>query len=155
RGIVEETAEIEVTVPPGADTGHRIRIPGEGEQGDDLAGDLYIVLEVQEHPIFRRHGDDIYLEQEIDFTTAALGGQVGVAGLSGALSLDIHEGTQTGAVFKMEGEGVPHLGGYGKGDQYVVVKVITPTDLNPREKDLLKEFGRLRDQSGGRGDEQA
>ena len=154
RGVTRETSQIQITIPPGADSGHRIRVPGEGERGEDLPGDLYIVLNVEEHPLFERHGDDVYLQQEIDFTTAALGGEIEVPSLNGNIAVDISEGTQTGAGLKVEGQGIPHLNGYGKGDEYVVVKVITPTDLSPREKELLKQFKELRPKAASPNHEQ-
>jgi len=148
KGVLEKATEIKITIPAGADTGYQIKVEGEGEKGEGLPGDLYVVLHVEKHPIFERHGDDIYLQQEIAFTTAALGGSVDVAGLNGNLNLDIPEGTQTGTVFKIENEGIPHVDRYGKGDEYVVVKVVTPTNLSRKEKELLREFERLRQQSG-------
>jgi len=154
KGVIEKATEIKVTIPAGADTGYQIRVEGEGEKGEGLPGDLYVVLHVEKHPIFERHSDDIYLQQEIALTTAALGGRVEVAGLSGSLNLDVPEGTQTGTVFRIENEGIPHVDGYGKGDEYVVVKVATPTNLSRKEKELLKEFERLRQQSGGESREQ-
>jgi len=148
KGTIEKTDEIIVRIPAGADTGYRIRIEGEGEKGGSLPGDLYVILNVQPHPLFERHGDDIYLQREIAFTTAALGGQVQVSGLDGALKLSVPEGTQTGTVFRIDGEGVPHLNGHGRGDEYVVVKVVTPTNLSHREKELLRELQKLRQKSG-------
>jgi molecular chaperone DnaJ len=144
KGVVEKIKEIAVKIPAGADTGYQIRIEGEGEKGEDLPGDLYVVLNVKKHPLFERHGDDIYLQKEIPFTTAALGGEVKVPSLTGELKLKIPEGTQTGTVFRIENGGIPHLDGYGKGDEYVIVKVVTPTNLSRKEKKLLKEFEKLR-----------
>ena len=144
KGTIEKRKELVVLIPAGADTGVEVRIEGEGEMGRDLPGDLYVVLYVEKHPVFERHGDDVYLQQEISFTTAALGGEVEISGLYGNLKLDIPEGTQTGTVFRIAGEGISHLSGYGKGDEYVIVKVLTPTNLNRREKELLREFKKLR-----------
>lgn len=144
KGIIEKTKEIVVTIPAGADTGYMVRVEGEGEKGEDLPGDLYVVLNIEKHPIFERHGDDIYLQKEISFTEAALGGEIEVAGLNGNLKLDIPESTQTGTVFRINGEGIPHLDGHGKGDEYVIVKVVTPANLSHKEKGLLREFEKLR-----------
>lgn len=154
RGIIQKTKEIAVNIPAGADTGYHLRLEGEGEKGDGLPGDLYVVLNVEKHPVFERHGDDIYLQKEVDFTTAALGGEVEVPGLDGDLKLDIPEATQTGMVFRIMGEGIPHLDSYGKGDEYVLVKVVTPAKLSRKEKELLREFERLRQHSGDEGHEQ-
>ncbi len=144
RGVTEQIKEITVEIPAGADTGYKIRVEGEGEPGEDLPGDLYIVVNVEKHPVFERHGDDIYVHQEIAFTTAALGGEVTVPGLRKELKLDIPEGTQTGTVFRITGAGIPHLDRRGNGDEYVIVKVVTPTNLSRKEKELLRELERLR-----------
>jgi molecular chaperone DnaJ len=144
KGVIEKKQEITVKIPAGADTGYSIRIEGEGERGEGLPGDLYVVLNVQKHPIFERHGDDIYLQQEIDFATAALGGEIKVPALEGEQKLDVPEGTQTGAALRIENKGIQHLERRGKGDEYVVVKVVTPTNLSSKEKELLKEFEKLR-----------
>ena len=149
KGVIEKIEELQVTIPPGADTGYRVRIEGGGEKGEDLPGDLYIVVNVERHPVFERHGDDIYIQNEISFTTAALGGEIEVPVLSGSHSLEIPEGTQTGTVFRIEGEGVPRPDGYGRGDQYIIVKVLIPTNLTDREKDILRQFEELRKDSEG------
>ncbi|TET87184.1 MAG: molecular chaperone DnaJ [Dehalococcoidia bacterium] len=149
KGSVEKRKEIDVYIPRGADTGYRIRIEGEGEPGEDRvgSGDLYIVLKVEKHPIFERHGDDIYLVKEIDLPQAALGGELNdIPGLEGDLKLDIPQGTQSGALFRIINKGIPHLNDYGRGDEYVVVKVVTPTDLSEEEKELLRKFEQLRKQ---------
>jgi len=148
KGVVEKKKEITVKIPAGADTGYTIRLEGEGERGEDLPGDLYIVVNVEKHPVFERHGSDIYLQKDIPFTTAALGGEINVPSLDDELKLDIPEGTQTGTVFRLENKGVPHLEGRGNGDEYVIVKVITPTNLSRKERELLRRFEELRRKSG-------
>ena len=154
KGVIEKTKEIIVNIPAGADTGYKIKIEGEGENDNGLPGDLYVVLNVEKHPIFERHGDDIYLQQEINFTTATLGGEIEVPSLNGNHKLDIPEGIQTGAMLRIMDGGIPHLDAFGKGDEYVMVKVITPTNLNQREKDLLRQFEKLRQKSVGDSHEQ-
>lgn len=149
KGAIEKKKEILVRIPAGADTGYSIRVEGEGEKGEDVPGDLYVVLHVEKHPIFERHSDDIYLQKDIAFTTAALGGEIRVPALDGELKLDIPEGTQTGAVFRIENEGIPHIDSHGRGDEYVVVKVVTPTHLSRKEKELLREFQKLRQKLEG------
>jgi molecular chaperone DnaJ len=149
KGVVEEEREISVQIPKGADTGYSIRIEGEGERGNVMTepGDLYIVLNVQKHPVFERHGDDIFAAKDISFTQAALGGKIdNIPGLEGNLELEIPEGTQTGTLFRIINKGIPHLNNYGRGDLYVITKVITPTDLSKGEKEILKEFEKLRKQ---------
>ena len=146
KGFLEKTTEISISIPKGADTGYSIKIEGEGEAGSEgsMPGHLYVVLTVQKHPIFERHGDDIYMAREISFAQAALGGEINaLPGLNGNLKLDIPQGTQTGAVFRIMDEGIPHLHGHGRGDQYVIVKVVTPQNLTKREKELFKELGEL------------
>jgi len=147
EGTIRRTKEVRIRVPTGADTGHAIRVPGEGEKGKSVPGDLYVVLNVAKHHVFERHGDDIYLQQDIPLTTAALGGKVKVPGIHKALEIDIPEGTQTGSVFRIPDEGIPHLNRHGKGDEYVMVRVLTPTNLSRKEKELLREFQKLRQRS--------
>lgn len=149
KGVIEKKEEIAIKIPAGVDTGYSIRVEGEGEKSENLPGDLYIVLNVEKHPVFERHGDDIYVQQEIAFTTAALGGEISVPSLKGELKLDIPEETQTGGVFRIENEGIPHLDRRGRGDEYVVVKVVTPTNLSRKEKELLREFEKMRRRSAG------
>ena len=146
-GSVTENEQVEVNIPAGASTGHALRIRGKGEEGPEMPGDLYVVIHVQDHPLFERNGDDIYLQQDLDFTTATLGGDVKVPSLNGDVSVTIPEGTQTGAVFRVEGQGLPNVDGSGKGSEFVLVKVVTPTDLTSEEKKLLKDFRKLRDHS--------
>jgi molecular chaperone DnaJ len=150
KGIIEKNKDVKVRVPPGADTGNAIRLEGEGETGEAQNGDLYVVLQVQKHPVFERHGDDIYIQKEITFATAALGGKIEVAGLDGGNNLEIPDGTQTGETFRIRGKGIKHLDGHGQGDEYVMVKVVTPKNLNNKEKELLREFAGLSETSGRR-----
>jgi len=145
KGIMKEKKEISVCVPQGADTGYTMVIRGEGEAGETgiEPGDLYIVLQVKEHPCFERQGCDIHTTKEITFVQAALGAEVEVQGLYGNVKLKIPEGTQTGSTFRVANEGIPHLNGHNKGDLYVTVKVITPKNLSQQEKQLLQEFDKL------------
>ncbi len=150
KGTIETHEELKVTIPAGVDTGNMVKLPGKGEMGEDRPGDLYIVVNVAKHPVFERHGDDIYMQYDVMLTTAALGGEVRVPGLKEELKLDIPEGTQTGAVLRILGEGIPHCNRSGRGDAYVVVKVATPTGLSRREKELLQEFAGLHEQKHGK-----
>lgn len=148
RGFTERTKAIAVKIPPGADSGYAVRVKGEGEKGETIPGDLYVVVNVAKHPVFERHGDDIYVQQDVNFTVAALGGEVEIPALDGStVKLEIPEGTQTGAVFRINGKGIPHLDGRGRGDEYTLVKVVTPTNLSRREQELLREFERLRQEA--------
>ena len=142
--FIERSKELTVKIPPGADGGYVISVEGEGEKGKDLPGDLHIVLNVARHSLFERHGDDLYLPQEIPFPTAVLGGLIDVPLLGGGTSeLKVPEGTQTGSLFRIDGQGVPHLKGQGRGDEYVLIKVTVPTDLTKRQKKLIREFEKL------------
>ncbi len=144
RGRTAETVDIEVDVPPGVENGHALQVSGEGEAGPDLPGDLFVVLSVIPDPRFERQGQDLVVRQEIDMATAALGGNVEVPTLDGAVSVTLPEATQHGATFRLSGQGLPNLRGGGTGDEYVVVKVAVPTDLSDEEKRLLEEYRRLR-----------
>lgn len=148
RGSISKSQHISVHIPKGADTGYAVRVEEEGKPGVDGApnGDLYVVINVEEHPVFERHGNDIYVLQEIDLVRAALGGELNdIPGLEGNVQLEIPEGTQNGAVFRIVDKGAPHLNNYGRGDQYVVMKVVTPTDLTEKEKELLRKVQELRE----------
>lgn len=147
EGIVETTKEIKIDIPKGIDNGDKIRITGEGEASPDggQPGDLYVIFRVARHPIFERHGEDIYVVKEISFPEAALGGELNnIPGLEGKLKLEIPPGTQSGSLFRISGKGLPRRDDYGRGDEYVMVKVVTPTDLTKKEEELLREFQKLR-----------
>lgn len=144
RGRTTETVNIQVDVPPGVEDGHALQVSGEGEAGPDLPGDLFVVLNVAPDPRFERRGQDLVLRQEIDMATAALGGDLEVPALEGPVSIALPEATQHGAAFRLSGHGLPNLRGDAVGDQYVVVKVAVPTDLNHEEKRLLEEYRQLR-----------
>ena len=150
KGVVETEKELKIGVPAGADTGYSVRVEGEGEaSADGLPGDLYIVINVERHPLFERHGDDIYLQHDISFAAAALGGEVHVPSLNGDLKAEIPEGAQNGSVIRVSGQGMPRLGKRGRGDQYVVLRVVTPTNLTREEKELLSHFENLRQKHSG------
>jgi molecular chaperone DnaJ len=141
-GRNRKTRERTVKIPPGADSGMRLRLVGEGDAGErgGPAGDLYLVLYVQDHPTFERHGNDVYCEVPISFARAALGGTVEVPILGGKEDLKIPEGTQSGHRFTLRGKGIPDINGRGKGDQHVIVQVQVPTRLTAEQRELLKQF---------------
>lgn len=142
RGRLEETKTLSVKVPPGVDTGDRIRLSGEGEAGVDggPAGDLYVQMSVQQHPIFERDGNNLYCEVPISFVDAALGGELEVPTLDGRVKLKVPEGTQTGKLFRLRGKGVAPVRGGSTGDLMCRVLVETPINLTLKQKDLLREF---------------
>ncbi|MDY6958588.1 MAG: molecular chaperone DnaJ, partial [Halobacteriota archaeon] len=142
-GKVRKNCKIDVKVPAGVDDGLRLRISGEGEPGDmgGPSGDLYVILHVQTHSLFERFGNDVLCEAPISFTQAALGAEIDVPTLGGECErIKISSGTQTDTVIKLKGKGIPSLRGYGNGDQQVRLKVVTPTKLSEKQKELLREF---------------
>lgn len=141
---ISVTRKLAVEIPPGVTNGTQIRLAGEGQPGlrGGPPGNLYVVLSVWEHPYFKRRGDDIYLQLNINVAQAALGDKVRVPTLDGEVELSIPPGTQTGQTFRLRGKGVPHLRQNGRGDQYVVVQVVVPTHLTPEQRDLFMKLSR-------------
>ncbi|HIH37179.1 MAG TPA: molecular chaperone DnaJ [Methanocellales archaeon] len=150
-GKVRRTRKISVKIPPGVDTGSRLRIVGEGEAGTrgGSAGDLYIIVDVKPHEIFRREGNDVICEVPISFTQAALGAEVEAPTLKGKTKIKIPQSTQTGTLFSLKGMGIPHLSRRGNGDQHVKVVVKTPTNLGKEQKELLLKLGDESEKSTG------
>ena len=143
QGRLEREKTIELRIPPGVDTGTRMRVNGEGEVGANggSPGDLYVVLEVKEHAFFERRGADLYCTIPLSVTQAALGTELQVPGLNGDEKLKIPEGTQSGAVFRIKGKGLADPRGGGKGDLYYHVRVLTPTKLTREQRKLLEQLG--------------
>ena len=141
-GRVEKRKTLSVKIPAGVDTGDRIRLTGEGEAGINGGppGDLYVQVEVNDHPIFVRDGRHLYCEVPISFADAALGGELEVPTLDGRVKLKIPQETQTGKVFRLRGKGVTQVRGGGVGDLLCKVVVETPVKLTDKQKDLLREF---------------
>jgi molecular chaperone DnaJ len=144
-GKVKNRRKINIKVPAGVDDGSQIRINGEGESGSKggSPGDLYVVIRVKSHDFFEREGSDIYCEVPLTFTQAAIGDEIEIPTLTEKVKLKIPAGTQTGTLFRLKGKGVPHLRGYGQGDQHVKVTIVTPTSMSDEQRELLKEFSRL------------
>jgi len=144
RGSGREMRErkLEVRIPAGVEEGSQIRISGEGEMGlyGGGRGNLYIMLFVEEHSLFRRDGDDIVLEVDSSFAQAALGDELQIPTLDGDKPLKIPSGTQSGQLFVLKKHGVPHVRGGGRGDMIVQVNVVTPRRLTDEQKRLLKEL---------------
>jgi molecular chaperone DnaJ len=143
QGRIEREKTIELRIPPGVDTGTRLRVAGEGEPGPNggPAGDLYVVLEVKEHPFFERRGADLYCTIPLSIAQATLGTELHVPGLNGEEKLKIPEGTQSGAVFRVKGKGLADPRGGGKGDLYYHVRVLTPTKLTREQRKLIEQLG--------------
>jgi molecular chaperone DnaJ len=146
-GLLKKPKSIEVKIPPGVDTGVRLRVTGAGDQGKSggRAGDLYVVIHVKEHAKFVREGSTIFIRQQIGFAMAALGGELLVDTVGGKKILKIPAGIQSGVTLIMKEEGVPFLNNPDKrGDQIVQVVVETPTKISAEEKQLLKRIAELR-----------
>jgi len=144
EGRVKTRKKIKIKIPAGVDTGSQLRIKGEGETGLAAKGDLYVLIEVEPHPIFKREGSDLYTEVSISLTKAILGGEIDVPTLDGKVSMKIPAGTQSGKVFRLKGKGIIDLHTKSYGDEFVKVNVIIPTNLTPQERKLIEEFARLR-----------
>jgi molecular chaperone DnaJ len=143
-GRVYTTRSLSVTIPPGVDHGTQIRLAGEGEMGERSGphGNLYVVLDVEPHPVFQRRGDDVLVELQVNVAQAALGAQVKVPTLEGEEEVSIPPGTQSGTVLRLRKQGVPHLRRNGRGDQLVLVRVAVPTQLSHEQHRLFQELGK-------------
>lgn len=142
QGRVEETKTLSVKVPPGVDTGDRIRLAGEGEAGADggPAGDLYVQVSVLEHEFFQREGKNLYCEVPISLFDACLGGEIEVPTLDGRVKLKVPEETQTGKLFRLRGKGVAPVRGGSTGDLLCRVVLETPVNLSKKQKEMLGEL---------------
>ncbi len=145
KGMNREPRKVSVRIPPGVDTGTRLKMSGEGEPGVNGGppGDLYIVIDVDEHEFFKRDGSDLYCQVPITFPQAALGAEIEVPTLYGPHKLKIPAGTQPGTAFHIRGKGMPRLGRRDRGDQVVVVNVSVPKRLNKRQKEIIEEFASI------------
>jgi molecular chaperone DnaJ len=142
NGRVQKEKKLTVRIPAGIATGQRLRLSGEGEAGPSGGppGDLYVVIHVQEHPFFRREGNDLYCEIPLHYPTIALGGEITIPTLEGEEPFTIPEGTQSGATFRLQGRGFPDVSGRGRGDLLITVKVSTPKKLTREQKKLLEQL---------------
>jgi len=145
EGRVEKTSRVKIKIPAGIDSESRLRSTGGGEAGlrGGGSGDLYVVVHIKEHEVFTRNGMDLNCEVPIPFTTAALGGEIRVPTLDGAVSLKIPAGTQGGSTFRIRGLGMPALQGTAKGDILTYVQVEVPTRLNGEQREVLQKFAEL------------
>lgn len=144
-GRVKKNKKIHINIPAGIDEGQQIRVPGKGEAGVNGGppGDLFVVVRVKPHDFFKREGDNIYCEVPLTFAQAALGDEIEVPTVHGKVELKIPAGIQTGKTFRLRGKGAPNVRGRGQGDQHVTVRVVTPTNLSEKQKELLREFNIL------------
>jgi molecular chaperone DnaJ len=143
-GTVQRHRRISIKIPPGVDTGSQLLLRGEGDAPDrgGPLGDLYVIVHVRPHQVFRREGDELICNVEVNFSKAALGGDMHVPTLDGSASIKLPAGTQSGAIFRLKKKGMPDLHDGGRGDELVVVRVRTPTKLTSRQKELLEQLSR-------------
>jgi molecular chaperone DnaJ len=142
-GRVRKDRTLNVNIPAGVETGTRIRLAGEGEAGlrGGPAGDLYIFIEVEAHPIFERDNQNLYCRIPVSMTTAALGGEIEAPTLDGGRTrVKVPPGVQSGKQLRLRGKGMPALRGVGAGDLYIELHVETPVNLSARQRELLREF---------------
>ena len=144
-GKVKIAKTVQLKIPAGVETGSRLRLRGEGEEGQHSGpnGDLYVFIEVEQHELFERNGNDVFCRVPITFTQAALGGSVEAPTLTGMEKIKIPRGTQTGRIFRLKGKGIANLRGYGRGDEIIETVVTVPTNLSKKQEELLKEFEKL------------
>ena len=143
QGRVDKSKKLSVNIPPGVETGTRIRLAGEGEAGirEGQPGDLYIFIEVEKHSIFEREGNDLFCRIPITMTTAALGGDLEAPTLDGGKTrVKIPQGSQNNKQLRLKGKGMPSIRGSSKGDLYIEILVETPVNLNAEQIQLLKQF---------------
>ncbi len=141
-GTAKKRSQIAIKIPPGVDTGQRLKLNGEGEAGErgGEAGDLYVAINILVHDFFTREDENVICEVPITFIQASLGADIQVPTLDGKVSLKIPPGTQSQQTLRLKGKGMPRLGSYGRGDQLVQVVVEIPTRLTNEQKDILRKF---------------
>ena len=139
-------SRLEVKIPPGVNTGSKVRVAGRGGRGigGGEAGNLYLRIRVLPHPVFERKGDDLHCEVPVALYTAVLGGEVPVPTMKGKIAMKIPPETQNGRSFRLAGQGMPHLGNSSRGDMFARVNVVLPTKLTEKEKELFKQLNELR-----------
>jgi molecular chaperone DnaJ len=143
-GSVPATKKVEVKIPAGITDGKKLRVPGKGAAGSGgRSGDLYVVIKETPHPRFKRVGENLEVEVDVPFTTAALGGEVRVPTLHGSVTMKVPEGTQTGQTFRLGGKGISKLGGGGKSHLLAKAKITVPKKLSEHERRLLNELAEL------------
>ncbi len=145
QGRILKNKKIKINIPPGVESGTRLRLRGEGEDGSfgGPPGDLYVVLNVEPHKIFKRKGQDLIVPVEISFVQAALGAKIEVPTLDGSVLVEIPKGTQPGEILRIKGQGLPSIDRNKRGDLLIEVIVKTPTNLSKKQIELLKEFEKL------------
>ena len=142
RGGKEDSAKLSITVPAGVKPGQRLKLRGEGDAppGSPRAGDLYVIVNFQDHPLFKRKDNDVLLELPISFVDALLGVQLEVPTLTGKAMLTIPAGTHPGQIFRLKGKGFPDIGGYAPGDMLVKIVVDVPNSVSAEEREALEKL---------------
>ena len=141
-GRVARGNKIKVKIPAGVEDSSRLKVTREGEAGirGSIPGDLYVILNVKQSEIFEREGNDLYLNLPVSFSQAALGDEINIPTLEKEVGIKVPAGTQNGTKFRLKGRGVPHIDGYGRGDIYVLINVVTPKHLSKEQKKLFGEM---------------
>ena len=145
QGRKRKKVDLSVKVPAGIDEGQRLKLSGEGEAGQNggPAGDLYVLIHVDQHSVFNREDFDVLCSVPVSFAQAALGADLEVPTLAGKVSVKIPAGTQSGKKLRLKGKGIPRLGGHGIGDQIITIHVETPTKLSSDQKELFEKLAKL------------
>ena len=141
-GSIRKQHKLSVNIPAGIDDGNSISLRGQGNAGVNGGdrGDLLVTVNVRPHAQFERDGNSVILDREISYAQAVLGAEIEVPTLDGRVKINIPEGTQPGAVFRLKGAGIPYLRGSGRGDQFITVTVGVPKNLSSKQKDALRQF---------------
>jgi DnaJ-class molecular chaperone len=144
KRLVRRERKITVKIPVGIPEGYRLRLPGEGDAPPEKghSGDLYIIIHTMPHQYFKREGDDLLYNLQINIPQAALGTEVTIPAIEGKAALRIHPGTQPGQILRVKGRGMPRMDGYGRGDLRVRVNVVVPKKLTQHQRALLEELSK-------------
>jgi molecular chaperone DnaJ len=148
NGSKEEAAKLSVSVPPGVKEGQRLKLSNEGDKPSGVpAGDLYVIINIQEHLLFKREEHDVLLDMPVTYTDAILGAEVEVPTLAGKVQIKIPSGTHSGQALRLKGKGFPKLGGIGNGDMILRLIVDTPAKVNSRQKEILEELQKYNEET--------
>ncbi|MGI6084382.1 MAG: molecular chaperone DnaJ [Acetivibrionales bacterium] len=150
KARVSKNSRISLNIPAGIDNGQTISLKGEGESGlrGGPAGDLYVIIHIKPHEIFKREGYDVVCDIPISFIQAALGAEIDIPTIDGIIKYNIPEGTQTSTIFKLKGKGIKRLRSNSRGDQYLRVNVEIPTKLTQKQKELLRQLAEISNDEG-------
>lgn len=145
QGLTEKRRTLNIKIPPGVESGSRLKVSGEGESGPNggPSGDLYVVTHIKRHTVFSREGNDLIVQANIPVTTAMTGGEIEVPSIDGKkVKMKIPAGTESGQIFRLKGKGMPYVGGYGKGDQHVLIHIHIPKNLSRKARDLVEQLSK-------------